>query len=163
MFMKKCNFHVRGIKSIRPYITKRVCNSLIIALVVSNLNYCNAILLDIPRFTVRVPKYASFTPVLRDLHTGTCSIQGLGSGPQGCQKLWANVYVRPCLAPQAYQVRPRTRYKVGDANFVAAAPDLWNDLPVSLRELTSEATFKRTLKHSILTNILTDRKTCITI
>ena len=42
-------------------------------------------------------------------------------------------------------VRPRTRCKVGDVSFVAATPDMWNDLPVS-RELTSEATFKRTLK-----------------
>ena len=29
---------------------------------------------------------------------------------------------------------------------MAAAADMWKDLPVSLRELTSEATFNRTLK-----------------
>ena len=28
---------------------------------------------------------------------------------------------------------------------MAAAPDLWNDLSVSLRDPTSEATFERTL------------------
>ena len=43
-------------------------------------------------------------------------------------------------------VTPRTRCKVGDASYVAAAPDLRNDLTVSLRELTSKATFKRTLE-----------------
>ena len=111
--MKKCNFHVRGIKSIRPYITKRVCHSLIIALVVSNLDYCNALQLEIPRFTVsrkgaQVCQLYSGTqrPALT-VRTGTCLIQGLGSGPQGCQQLWANIYVRPCLAPQAYQVLVR--------------------------------------------------------
>ena len=44
---KKCNSHLRRIKSIRPHITKRVCHSLVIALVVSSLDYCNALLLEI--------------------------------------------------------------------------------------------------------------------
>ena len=47
---KKCNFHLRRITSIRPYITKRVCHSLVIALVVSSLDYCNALMLDVPAY-----------------------------------------------------------------------------------------------------------------
>ena len=47
---KKCNFQLRRIKSIRPYITKRVCQSLVIALVVSSLDYCHALLLEIPEY-----------------------------------------------------------------------------------------------------------------
>ena len=44
-------------------------------------------------------------------------------------------------------------------SLVAAAPDLLNDLPVSLCELTNQATFKRTLIYYILINILIARKT----
>ncbi|KAI0215724.1 hypothetical protein LSAT2_032215, partial [Lamellibrachia satsuma] len=73
----------RRIKSIRPYMTKRVCHSLVIALVVSSLDYCNALLLEIPeyhltrlqkthnraaRLVVLTPISAHITPVLVDLH-----------------------------------------------------------------------------------------------
>ena len=34
----------------RPYITKCVCHSLVIVLVVSHLDYCNALLLDMPEY-----------------------------------------------------------------------------------------------------------------
>ena len=47
--------------------------------------------------------------------------------------------------------RPRTRCKAGDASFAAAAPDLWNELPMSIRELTSEPGFKRALKTHFFT------------
>ena len=36
--------------------------------------------------------------------------------------------------------------KAGDASFPAAAPDLWNRLPFSLRELCNENSFKNALK-----------------
>ena len=47
---KKCNFHLRRITSIRPYVTKHVCHSLVIALVVSSLDYCNALMLEVPEY-----------------------------------------------------------------------------------------------------------------
>ena len=80
---KKCNFHLRRIKSISPFITKRVCQSLVIALVVLSLDYCKALLLDIPEYhlthfqkihnraaclVVLTPISAHITSVLEDLH-----------------------------------------------------------------------------------------------
>ncbi|KAK2183009.1 hypothetical protein NP493_328g05012 [Ridgeia piscesae] len=38
--------------------------------------------------------------------------------------------------------RPKTNCKAGDASFPAAAPDLWNRLHFSVRELYNEGAFK---------------------
>ena len=41
---------------------------------------------------------------------------------------------------------PRTKKRAGDSSFSAAAPRLWNDLPVPLRESVSVPVFRRVLK-----------------
>ena len=42
---------------------------------------------------------------------------------------------------------PRTKHKtLGDRAFKAAAPRLWNSLPMELRSITDISTFKRNLK-----------------
>ena len=41
---------------------------------------------------------------------------------------------------------PRTLYSYGDRAFYAAAPKLWNTLPLELRSCTSIDTFKKSLK-----------------
>ena len=40
----KASFHLWRIGSIRHYITREVCHSLVIALVISHLDFCNALL-----------------------------------------------------------------------------------------------------------------------
>ena len=40
----KASFHLQRIGSIRHYITREVCHSLVIALVISHLHFCNALL-----------------------------------------------------------------------------------------------------------------------
>ena len=41
---------------------------------------------------------------------------------------------------------PRSRKRAGDSSFLGAAPKLWNELPVYLRETESVPTFRRALK-----------------
>ena len=41
---------------------------------------------------------------------------------------------------------PRSRKRAGDSSFLAAAPKLWNELPVYLRESESVPAFRRALK-----------------
>ena len=80
---RKCNFHLWHIASIRGYILKAVHHRLAIALAISNFNYCNALLLDIPGYLLRhlhvVHHWASclvtltgpwdyITPVMEALH-----------------------------------------------------------------------------------------------
>ena len=40
----------------------------------------------------------------------------------------------------------RSRKRAGDHSFVVAAPRLWNELPIQLREAVSVPVFKRLLK-----------------
>ncbi len=43
---------------------------------------------------------------------------------------------------------PKTKRKLrGDHAFAVAAPKLWNDLPLSIRQASSLSLFKSTLKH----------------
>ena len=80
---KKCNFLLRRIKSTKQYTTKRVCHSFVTALVISNLVYCNTLLLDLTAYhmthlqkmhhkaahlVVLTPVSADITPVVVDLH-----------------------------------------------------------------------------------------------
>ena len=80
---RKCNYHLRRIRSIRTYVTMHVCHSLVIALVISSLDYCNALLLDLPeyqltrlqkihnraaRLVVLTSASSHTTPVLEQLH-----------------------------------------------------------------------------------------------
>ena len=41
---------------------------------------------------------------------------------------------------------PRSRKRAGDSSFLVAAPKLWNELPVYLRESESVPAFRRALK-----------------
>ena len=56
------------------------------------------------------------------------------------------------LTPLLKLLVPRSRKRAGDHSFVVAAPRLWNELPIQLREAGSVSVFKRLLKH-ICTNV----------
>ena len=100
----KCNCHLRHIKSIRPYIMKHVCHSLVIAVVVSNLDCCSALLLVLPYHLTRLQKIhnravcmvvlrpisAHITPVLVDLHW-------LPIGQCITFKVLVYIYIRLCM------------------------------------------------------------------
>ena len=63
---------------------------------------------------MRLPKYANITPVVQDVHW---------------LLVWEYGRFKLCLL-------------VGDANFQAAARDVWNELPAPLRQIHSKAAFK---------------------
>ena len=76
---KMCSFRLRRIKSVRPFTTKRACHTLVIALVSPNLDYCNALLLDLAEYrptrllkihnkAARLVILTHVTPVLVELH-----------------------------------------------------------------------------------------------
>ena len=47
------------------YFTKNVCHSLVIALVVSSLDYCNALVLDLPEYQLKL---------LQNIHKGAARL-----------------------------------------------------------------------------------------
>ena len=81
--VKKCNFHIRNIGKIRTYVNVEACKILVNSLVLSQLDYCNALYSGLPnsllsrlqkvqntaaRLTLRVRRSAHITPVLMELH-----------------------------------------------------------------------------------------------
>ena len=80
---KTCYYHLRRIASIRRYITKDACQSLVQSMVMSRLDYANALLYGLPkneinrlqriqnmaaRVTAKLTKHDRITPVLMSLH-----------------------------------------------------------------------------------------------
>ena len=81
--VKKCNFHICNIGKIRKYVNVETCKMLVNSLVLSQLDYCNALYSGLPnsllsrlqkvqntaaRLTLRVKRSAHITPVLMELH-----------------------------------------------------------------------------------------------
>ena len=134
------------------------------SLVTCHLDYCNALLHDIPQhqqqrlqkvlnaaahFVYQLPKFCHITPVLKALHWLPVKYRIMfkiillvfkilhGLAPTYLQDL---IKVKP---PSRYQLRsddkfflvvPKTKCKTfGDRAFYKAGPDLWNHLPLSLR------------------------------
>ena len=105
-------------------------------------------------------KYEHVTPVLRELHWLPVEsrihfkIMVLvhravnDTGPVYLQEL-VNMY-RPgrSLRSQSDRLltRPRTRSRAGDASFVSAAADLWNNSPLNLRLIEDICNFRTALK-----------------
>ena len=171
----KGNFHLRRIASIRPFVTKRVCHSLVISLVSSNLDYCNGLLMNLPgcqlsrlqriqnsaaRLVSRTPPHMHISSAREDLHWLPVAeriqykvllyvYKSLhGAAPAYLRDLLTHKTRDPRLR-QVHRLQltvpPATRV-VGKHAFGNSAPALWNKLPLPLREAPSVASFKRQLK-----------------
>ena len=170
-----CYFHIHHIGQINKFLPRQTRERVVNALVTSRLDYCNSLLYGTvdknfarlqrlqntaARLIMRVPKYSNITPVLKELHwlpvrERVCfKIMLLVHRAVNCR---GPVYLRDliCIYTPTRALRsegtkqlkrPKTNCKAGDASFPAAAPDLWNRLPFSLRELCNENSFKNALK-----------------
>ena len=170
-----CYFHIHHIGQINKFLPRQTRERVVNALVTSRLDYCNSLLYGTvdknfarlqrlqntaARLIMRIPKYSNITPVLKELHwlpvrERVCfKIMLLVHRAVNCR---GPVYLRDliCIYTPTRALRsegtkqlkrPKTNCKAGDASFPAAAPDLWNRLPFSIRELCNENSFKNALK-----------------
>ena len=174
--VKSCYFHLRNIGKIRRYLSPESCKILVQALVISRLDYCNALLYSLPDYVLSrlqriqnhaarliccVPKRASITPVLMSLHWLPViyrikfkilmlvfkSLHGLA--PPYLQRL-INTYNPPrSLRSQSKLLLAAPEYRTstyGLRMFTVAAYVLWNGLPQNLRDTTNLSEFKGQLK-----------------
>ena len=155
-----CYFHIHHIGQINKFLPRQTRERVVNALVTSRLygtvykNFARVQRLQntAARLIMRVPKYSNITPVLKELHwlpvrERVCfKIMLLVNRAVNCR---GPVYLRDliCIYTPTRALRsegtkqlniPKTNCKAGDASFPAAAPDLWNRLPFSLRELCNE-------------------------
>ena len=167
---------LRQISSIRQYLTLEATKTLVCSLVLSRLDYANALLSDCPldslnrlqkvqnnaaRLVLKLKKTDHITPALKQLHWLPiqsrikyklclhCHNFFVGSSPIFISEI-LSVY-KPTRSlrssnDQFTLVEPRTNKKVGDRAFSHSAPKHWNSLPLHIRSQTSTPAFKRALK-----------------
>ena len=180
---RACFFELRRIASIRPFLSKEAVLKLVIATVLSRLDYCNSVLIGLPedqisrlqrvqnsaaRLVLGKKKRDHVTPLLRELHWLPVKAR--------CQYKIAVLAYRHfdgTLAPYLSNVlsihqAPRTlrssnekrlvppKYNLksaGGRSFRFVAPSVWNALPTSLRDMPSLDQFKSGLKTHLFQTI----------
>ena len=168
--------NLRNISRIRKYLTEDAAATIIHSLVISKLDSLNALLYGLPdtilqklqliqnhaaKLVVRKKKFDHVTPIMVSLHwlpipyrikykilllTHKCVN---GKAPEYLSSLVTQYEPgRALRSSDCYLLKEKKmRLKTyGDRAFSAAAPRLWNTLPITLRKCDDEDSFKKGLK-----------------
>ena len=173
---RSINFNLYSIGKIRKYLDRPTVEKLVNATITSRLDYCNSLMFGIPkdlmsqlqkrqnhaaRVITQWRKYDHITPVLVDLHwlpvKQRIDFKILLLTYKALNGL-APAYIRELLTPYT-PVRtlrsmdnnllepPKCRLEYfGKRSFAAAAPVLWNDLPLHIKQSPSVDIFKSRIK-----------------
>ena len=169
-------WQLRRISNIRQCLTERCATTLAVTLVMSNLDYCNSLLLgetqgelrrlqqvqnSAARVVKRSPYHSHTSPILRDLHwlpinqrimfKTLCQVYKCvsGSAPSYLIELLRTYKPERDLrsSTQLFLHVPRQNTKrFGERSFACAGPKLWNNIPERLRRSPSMQSFKSDLK-----------------
>ncbi len=178
-----CRFALHNIRKIRPFLTEHAAQLLVQALVISRLDYCNALLAGLPSNTIKPlqmiqnaaarlvfnePKRAHVTPVFVSLHwlPVAAHIQfktlmlayktTTGSAPTYFHSL-LQIYIPSRSLRSASERRlvvPSQRgSKSLSRTFSFTIPGWWNDLPTPIQNAGSLSIFKQTTENSSLSTL----------
>ncbi len=173
---RSCRFALHNIRKIRPFLTEHAAQLLVQALVISRLDYCNALLAGLPSNTIKPlqmiqnaverlvfnePKRAHVTPLFVSLHwlpvAARIQFKTLmlayrtttGSAPAYFHSL-LRIYIPSRSLRSASERRlvvPSQRgSKSLSRTFSFTVPGRWNDLPTPIRSAGSLSIFKQQLK-----------------
>ena len=163
------------IGQIRKFLPRKTIERGVSAMITSRINYCNVLLYGTSgknlvklqrlqnvaaKIIVGGSRYERVTTILRELHWLPVEsrihfkIMVLvhravnDTGPVYLQELVNMSRTGWSLRSQSDRLltRPRTRSRTGDATFVSAAADLWNNLPLNLRLIEDICSFRTALK-----------------
>ncbi len=182
---RSCRFALHNIRKIRPFLTEHAAQLLVQALVISRLDYCNALLAGLPSNTIKPlqmiqnaaarlvfnePKRAHVTPLFVSLHwlpvAARIQFKTLilayrtttGSAPTYFHSL-LRIYIPSRSLRSASERRlvvPSQRgSKSLSRTFSFTAPGRWNDLPTPIRNAGSLSIFKQQLKTHLFQLYLT--------
>ncbi|XP_067268944.1 uncharacterized protein [Pseudorasbora parva] len=173
---RSCRFALHNIRKIRPFLTEHATQLLVQALVISRLDYCNALLAGLPscaikplqmiqnaaaRLVFNEPKRAHVTPLFISLHwlplAARIKFKALtlayGSSTSAAPAYFDSllrVYTPTRSLRSANERRlvvPSQRgMKSLSRTFSFIVPGWWNDLPSSIRTTESLTSFKRQVK-----------------
>ncbi len=181
----ECRFAHHNIRKIRPFLTEHAAQLLVQALVISRLDYCNALLAGLPSNTIKPlqmiqnaaarlvfnePKRAHVTPLFVSLHwlpfAAHIQFKALmlayktttGSAPTYFHSL-LQIYIPSRSLRSASERRlvvPSQRgSKSLSRTFSFTVPGRWNDLPTPIQNAGSLTIFKRHLKTHLFQHYLT--------
>ncbi len=182
---RSCRFALHNIRKIRPFLTEHAAQLLVQALVISRLDYCNALLAGLPSNTIKPlqmiqnaaarlvfnePKRAHVTPLFVSLHwlpvAARIQFKTLmlayrtttGSAPTYFHSL-LQIYTPSRSLRSASERRlvvPSQRgSKSLSRTFSFTVPGWWNDLPTPIRNAGSLSNFKQQLKTHLFQLYLT--------
>lgn len=170
------SYYLRTIGSVRRYLTPDAAKSLVHGLVISRLDYCNALLVGLPktltdklqrlqntaaRIITRTARQDHITPALMSLHwlpiQARVDFKVLlyvfkalsGTAPSYLTELMElKVPARSLRSSGSTRlVAPMSSTKsYGERSFQCAAARLWNALPPHVAKATTVSSFKRALK-----------------
>ncbi len=160
---RSCRFALHNIRKIRPFLTEHAAQLLVQALVISRLDYCNALLAGLPSNTIKPlqmiqnaaarlvfnkPKRAHVTPLFVSLHwlPVACHIQfktlmlayktTTWSAPTYFHSL-LRIYIPSSSLRSASERRLMVPSQRGSKSlsrtFSFTVPGWWNDLPILIR------------------------------
>ena len=169
-------FYICRIRSIRDCLTQHATELLIHSLVISRLDYGNGLLYGVPdklldklqrvqnvaaRVVVKASRYDHITPILKSLHwlpiryrteykllflTFNALHHLAPSYLTDLLQLYHPTRTLRSSSDSLLTARCACLRNYGDRAFCVAAPKLWNDLPLNIRECGSVHSFKRLLK-----------------
>ena len=176
-FMTSCaHFHLRRISAKRSIFSRRITETLVNALVLSRLDYCNSLICGLPNKMIqklqRVQNAAAklvmlarkrdhVTPLLRQLHWLPMLYRSQFKILVLVYKIIHGMspdYLRPLITRYSPTRQLRSsgelllrrpacpRTKYGERAFCQLSPTLWNCLPLDIRHSDSLPDFKRKLK-----------------
>ncbi|KAL2088652.1 hypothetical protein ACEWY4_015551 [Coilia grayii] len=168
------HYALYNIRKIRPYLTQYATQLLVQAMVISRLDYCNALLVGLPacaikplqmvqiaaaRLVVNQPKRSHVTPLFINLHwlPVAARIQHkvltvAYKVTSGSAPTYLNVILNAYISSRMLRSSNTNRLAVPSPKqghsklFSVVVPQLWNNLPVPTRAATSLSTFKKLVK-----------------
>ncbi|KAL2092511.1 hypothetical protein ACEWY4_012309 [Coilia grayii] len=182
---RPCRYALYNITKIRPYLTQYATQLLVQAMVISRLDYCNALLVGLPacaikplqmvqnaaaRLVFHQPKRSHVTPLFINLHWLPVAdrIQHKASTlaykvTSGSAPTYLNVILNAYIPSRTLRSSntnhlaiPSPKTKRGHSKlFSVVVPQLWNNLPVPTRAATSLSTFKKLVKTLLFRDCLT--------
>ncbi len=183
---RSCRFALYNIRKIRPFLSEQAAQLLVQALVLSRLDYCNALLAGLPACTIKPlqliqnaaarvvfnePKKAHVTPLFIRLHWLPIAarikfkvLMFAYKTTNGTAPIYLNLLVQTYAPSRSLRSASERRLVVPSQRgtkslsrtFSWTVPSWWNDLPISIRTAESLAIFKKHLKTHLFRQHLTN-------